>query len=255
MPRVAPGLLEPAIGVFIEGFCFTRSFTHPYSPTKIGPIHVLRDGPRKTKAPPRRDEWVAAQTAPETVDQLARKHSPGRFCLSIITADLSPNPGVVAAYKALQYRLAASEAVMVHPLQRIPRVSSPATIRRVLTPTDADRLAKAAGQRHILPEHLHRDAPLRQYLAEIDGEIVGWVRSICCARGNWHSNLFVLPRHRRKRVGSALLARLLRDDRAQGAKLAVLTASHAGAKLYPTLGYRPIGTMLLFTPQRQKDAR
>ena len=228
MPRVAPGLLKPAIAVFIEGFCFTRSFTHPYVPAKVGPIHVLRDGPRKTKAPPRRDEWVAAQTAPATVDQLARKHSPGRFCLSIITADLSPNPGVVAAYKALQYRLGASEAVMVHPLQRIPRVCSPATIRRVLTPTDADRLAKAAGQRQILPEHLHQDAPLRQYVAEIDGEIVGWVRSICCARGNWHSNLFVLPRHRRKRVGSALLARLLRDDRAHGAKLAVLTASHAG---------------------------
>src|SRR5690606_38830986 len=126
----------------------------------------------------------------------------------------------------------------------------PATIRRVLTTTDADRLTKAVGQRQILPEHLHLGAPLRQYVAEIEGEIVGWVRSICCARGNWCSNLFVLPQHRRKRIGSALLAHLLRDDRAHGAKLAVLTASRAGAKLYPTLGYRQIGTLHLFTPKR-----
>ncbi|MCB1104134.1 MAG: GNAT family N-acetyltransferase [Cephaloticoccus sp.] len=250
MPRVAPSPLAAAIDVFVAGFCFTRSFTHPYEPARIGPIRVLRDGPRQTKTPPRRDEWVASQTAPTTVDQLARQHSKGRFCLSIITGDNTPNAGVIAAYKALRYRYASSEPVMVHTLQRIPRITSPATIRRVTTPAEADRVNQAAGQRQIFPEHLESGSRLRQYFAEIDGEIVGMVRSISCAQGNWCSNMFVQPEHRRKHIGSALLASMLRDDRAHGAKLAVLTASHAGAKLYASLGYEQVGTLLLFTPQR-----
>lgn len=250
MPRVAPSPLAAAIDVFVAGFCFTRSFTHPYVPTRIGPIRVLRDGPRQTKTPPRRDEWVASQTAPVRVDQLARQHSKGRFCLSIITGDNTPNAGVIAAYKALNYRYASSEPVMVHSLRRIPRITCPATIHRVTTQAEADRVNQAAGQRQILPEHLERGSQLRQYFAEIDGEIVGMVRSIRCAQGNWCSNMFVQPKHRRKRIGSALLASMLRDDRAQGAKLAVLTASHAGSKLYASIGYKQVGTLLLFTPKR-----
>lgn len=250
VPRVDSPLLDSAIDVFVAGFCFTRSFTHPYVPAKIGPIYVLRDAPRRTKQPPRRDEWVASQTAPATVDQLARQHSKGRFCLSIITGDNSPNPVVIAAYKALNYRLGCSEPVMVHALKRIPRITCPATIHRVLTLDAADRVNQAAGQRQIFPEHLERGSRLRQYFAEIDGEIVGMVRSITCAQGNWCSNMYVQPKHRRKRIGSALLAHMLRDDRAHGARLAVLTASHAGAKLYVSIGYEQVGTLLLFTPKR-----
>ncbi len=62
--------------------------------------------------------------------------------------------------------------------------------------------------------------------------------------------MFVLPQHRRRGIATALLAQLLRDDRAGGAPQAVLTASHAGAKLYLTLGYQQIGTLLLFNPRK-----
>ncbi|MCB1105962.1 MAG: GNAT family N-acetyltransferase [Cephaloticoccus sp.] len=237
--------------VFTEGFSFTRSFTHPYVTTQVGPVRVLRDGPRKNHRDIRRDEWVAADTPPPEVDRIARENSPGRFCLSIFNDGRTPDAEVCAAYKALHYRYAVSEPVMVHPLARIPRVSCPAVIRRVQTQADADRVNKAAGQKQILAEHLRADAPLRQYFAELDGAIVGWVRSITCKSGNWCSNMYVLPKHRRKGIGSALLERMLRDDRAHGVKLAVLTASHAGAKLYATLGYRQIATLLFFTPKKR----
>lgn len=38
---------------------------------------------------------------------------------------------------------------------------------------------------------------------------------------------------------------------AAGAERAVLTASHAGAKLYPLVGYRELGTLLLYTPKKR----
>ena len=37
---------------------------------------------------------------------------------------------------------------------------------------------------------------------------------------------------------------------AEAAAEALLLATHAGAKLYATLGYRQLGTLLLYTPQK-----
>ena len=62
--------------------------------------------------------------------------------------------------------------------------------------------------------------------------------------------MFVEPDFRRRGIGKSLLLRMLRDDRAAGATLSVLLASHAGALLYPTVGYQEIGKLLLFTPRR-----
>ena len=51
-------------------------------------------------------------------------------------------------------------------------------------------------------------------------------------------------------IGRALLLKMLRDDRKLGAKCSVLTASHAGALLYPHAGYERIGTLLMFALAR-----
>lgn len=239
-----------AIEVFVQGFGFTRSFTHPYLGEKIGPLWVLRDATRKLAKDYRSEEWAACGTDPAEVDRLARKHTRGRYSICAFLPSGESDQPLRAAYKAMNYRFRVSEPVMVHDLQRIPRAASPATIMRVRDQATADALAKAAGSRQILPEHLGPAAPLRQYVAIIDGKIVGWVRSIVCRRGTWCSNMMVLPKFRRRGIASALLAQMLRDDRKSGAQSAVLTASHAGAKLYTTLCYRQIATLLLFTPKR-----
>ena len=63
--------------------------------------------------------------------------------------------------------------------------------------------------------------------------------------------LWVLRDAERRRGNyRALLCRMLRDDRAHGATMAVLTSSHPGAKLYPLVGYRQIGLLLAYTPRR-----
>jgi len=140
---------------------------------------------------------------------------------------------------------------MVHDLKRIPRFDKPVEILRVATEDMAERLNKAAKSRQVLPEHLTKDSPLHQYVALVGDKPVGWVRSIDVGHATWCSNMYVQAQFRRRGIARALMSEMLRDDRAGGAKLAVLTASHAGAKLYPIVGYKQIGTLMLYTPKKQ----
>jgi GNAT superfamily N-acetyltransferase len=283
VPPAPAAELANAIEVFARGFAFTRTFTHPYLAERVGPLWLMRDGPRR-KADYRNEEWIAHSVAPQEVDRIAREHTRGRFAVCAICAMDEPEAPLREGFKALGYRLATTESFMVHDLEEIPDFESPAKIERVLTSEAADRLAKTAGRRQILPQHLKEDAPQRQYTAEVDGQLVGWVRSIqvrsaeCGVRSadrgvwsaergvrsaergvrtdeasfeaTWCSNMYVEPAYRRRGIARAMLCRMLRDDREHGARQAVLLASHTGAKLYPVVGYRQIGTLLLFTPPK-----
>ena len=100
-------------------------------------------------------------------------------------------------------------------------------------------------------EHLVEDPPMRTYVAMVDHEIVGWVGSVVVGDATWCSNMLVLPAFRRRGIARAMLCRMLRDDRAAGAKTAVLLATHTGAKLYPVVGYKQIGTLHVFTPKKR----
>lgn len=247
----APIDIERAVEVFVRGFAFTRSFTHPYLPERVGPAWVVRDAPRKNPADYRREEWVARGADPAEIDHLARTHARGRFVVCAIRSANESDAPLRVAYKALGYRLHCTEPIMAHRLGRIPRLPEPFPIRRVVTQELADRLAKAARSRQVLPEHLCDNPPLRQYVALDDDRLVGWVRSIVVGDATWVSNMYVQPTYRRQGVGRSLLARMLRDDRSHGAALSVLSASHTGALLYPRVGYELIGELLMFTPRTQ----
>ena len=136
---------------------------------------------------------------------------------------------------------------MIHRLRRIPRVSAPAVIRRVRTAALADRLAKAARSRQILPEHLREDSPQRQYVAMAGGAIVGWVGSIAVGDATWCQNMYVAPglpapRHRPRhavptaarrpcgRNGAGRAARL--PHRRQAVRLGGLRADRHAAVLH-----------------------
>lgn len=244
------GSLTRAIEVFVEGFGFTQSFTHPYIGEQIEPLWVVRDAPRKNAKDYRREEWCAFKISAEETDQLVRQHTRGSFAICAFHGVDTSDESLRANYKALGYRLGATESLMVHALKQIPNIKSPATIQRVMTTELADAVAKQARHRQILPEHLNDKAPIRLYAALIDGEVVGWVRSIVCQGGSWVSNMEVGSEFRRQKIASALLVKMMRDDRKQGIKASTLTSSKAGAKLYTTLGYQPLGSLLLFTPPK-----
>jgi GNAT superfamily N-acetyltransferase len=241
-----------AIEAFVRGFAFTRSFTHPFAAERIGPVWVMRDAPRKRPSDYyRREEWVGYGVDPAEMDRIARNETRGGYAICAIRSMNESDAPLRAAYKALGYRLGTTEPMMLHPLRRIPRLSPPYPIRRVLTPNLAEALAKAAGARQVLAEHLAEDALLRQYVALDDGKPVGWVRSIVAGEATWVSNMHVIPAYRRRGIGRSLLARMLRDDRAHGSAVSVLLSSHTGALLYPSVGYEQIGELLMFTPKRR----
>ena len=239
-----------AIEVFARGFSYTRGFTHPYPARRIRSMWHLKDGPR-TKGSYRREEWIAYGVTPRRIHQAGLKHSHHRYCVSAIYGTEESPEVLREQFKALGYRLGSTEALMIHDLKRIPRVANPVDVKRVRTRDLADRLNKAAGARQILPGHLGTDTPLRQYVALAEGEPVGWVRSNDTEAGTWCSNVYVKPSFRRRGIARALMCRMLRDDRKFGAQMSVLTASHAGANLYPLVGYRQIGTLMIYAPKRK----
>jgi GNAT superfamily N-acetyltransferase len=156
------------------------------------------------------------------------------------------------AYKSLNYRLQTTEPLFIHDLKKIPRVKSPAIIVRVLTGELAEKLGEAQNMKPMKANELAKDAPIRQYAAVVDDQIVGWVSSISVGKRTWVSNLVVKHAFRRRGIGKALMAKMLRDDRAAGSIASALLASHAGAMLYPLVGYRQIGEMLVLNPPRRK---
>jgi GNAT superfamily N-acetyltransferase len=242
------------IETFVRGFAFTRSFTHPYLPEHVGGVWVVRDAPRKRAADYRREEWIAWGDEPAEVDRLARRHARGHYCVCAFRATAEPDATLRTAYKALGYRLGGTEPFMTHRLSRVPKVPEPCPVVRVSCVDHANRLAKAARTRQVLPHHLDDDSPLWQYVA-LDGDRpVGWVRSVVVPTATgpaaWVSNMFVLPAWRRRGIGRSMLARMLRDDRRRGATRSVLLASHTGAMLYPRVGYESLGELLIYTPVR-----
>jgi len=238
--------MADAIEVFVRGHSAGRSRTFPYQAHRIQSLWVMRDAPRKNPRDYRKEEWIAYDVAAHEVDALARRHSRGRFFVGAMVETGAGDEPVRAAYRSLGYRLIATEGFFVQRLRRIPKVPLPLPIERVRTPELASRLAEATRSRPILPNLLKNDAPFRQYVA-LDGEdIVGRVRSVDAAGATWCADMYVSAPYRRRGIGRALLCRMLRDDRARGAKCSVLTASHVGALLYPRVGYERIGTLLLF---------
>jgi GNAT superfamily N-acetyltransferase len=242
--------IEFSIEVFVRGHSAGRSRTFPYEASRVGPLWVMRDAPRRNARDYRKEEWIAYGVDAKEADTVARRHARGRFFLCVMIGEGEPDQPTRVAYKALGYRLLATEGFFVQRLQRIPRARSPVAIERVRTPELAARLGKATRTRPIASDLLGEGAPFRQYVA-FDGEdIVGRVRSVDAVGATWCADMYVAPSHRRRGIGQALLCRMLRDDRAGGSKCSVLTASHTGALLYPRVGYDRIGTLFMFAPRR-----
>jgi GNAT superfamily N-acetyltransferase len=244
--------LERAIEVFVHGFAFTRSFTHPYLAEQIQPgVWVLRDAPR-ARSDYRGEEYVAASISAAALDALARRHTRGRFRICVMQSIAESDAPIRAAFRALGYRLMTTESLMLHRLASLGPVAGSYPVVRVTTEAQAQLLAQAAGSRQILPEHLAVDpAPMRQYMALDGGTPVGWVGSVVVGDCAWCTSMFVVPSHRRRGIARALLIRMLADDKAMGAQANILLASHAGARLYPTVGYETIGKLLMFAPPKQ----
>jgi GNAT superfamily N-acetyltransferase len=246
--------IEHALKVFVHGFCYEKSRTHPYEYFRVGKLWVMRDVERKNAKDYRKEEWIAYDVAPREVDAAARQGTRGRFFVCALCGPNDDEEALRSGYKAIGYRLLATETLFVQRLKAIPRrkASSAAgiAIDRVKTVEMAERFGKATRTRPIPREHLGTGAAFRQYVALEGDDLVGWVRSVNADDSTWCSNMHVRPAHRRRGIGRALLTRMLADDRRCGAKRSVLLSSHTGALLYPQVGYQPLGRLFIFAPRK-----
>jgi len=243
--------ITEAIDAFLRGYCAGKSRTHPYEWSCVEGVWIMRDAPRRNARDYRKEEWIAYDVEPANVDRIARHHTRGRFFIGAVHGVDEPDGPLRSAYKQLGYRLLVTEPLFRHRLERIPPTPSPVAIQRVRTRARAEKFAKATRSRPIPPEHLGPDAPFRQYVAIDDGELVGWVRSVDAGSATWCADMYVRPSHRRRGIGAGLLGKMLRDDRKRGASQSVLLSSHAGALLYPRVGYERIGGLLIFVPRKK----
>lgn len=242
--------LIEAADVFGYGFTYTRSFTHPYVHSELGPLRIMRNDPPRPRDP-RNEEIISVGVDPATTLAVVRQYAAKKFALCVLHGINEPEATLIAAYKAGGFRLNHREAMMVMRIEELRPLDQPVEIRRVTTEAEAAAVAKAARSRQILPDQFGDDAPLRLYAAWDQDEVVGWVRSIAGPhKAAWVSNMFVRLDHRRKGIGSALMTRLLEGDSERGIAWSVLLASNAGAQLYPHIGYRKIGQLLIFTPRK-----
>jgi len=246
--------MDFALEVLVRGHSAGKSRTFPYEASRVGPLWVMRDAPRKNPRDYRKEEWIAHDVDAQEVDAIARRHTRGRFFVCAMVGDGEPHEPTRSAYKSLGYRLLATEGFFVQRLTRIPKSPAPVSIERVRTPELAARLGEMTRTRPIADSLLRKDGPFRQYVALDGKDIVGRVRSVDAVGATWCADMYVNPSYRRRGIGQALLCRMLRDDRARGSKSSVLTASHAGALLYPRVGYERIGTLLMFVPRKTKSA-
>lgn len=242
---------EAAIEVFVHGYSAGRSRTFPCEVSRVGPLWLMRDAPRKNPRDYRSEEWIVHDVDPHQADAIVRRHARPSFAVSVVIATGQPDEPIRSAYKALGYRLLRTEGFFVQPLRHIPEPPAVVAIERVTTAERAEQLAKIIRRQPIATNLLGEDAPLRQYVA-VDGDaIVGRVRSVEAVGSTWCEAMYVEPSHRRRGIGQALMAKMLSDDRAHGSRCSVLTATHAGALLYPRMGYQQIGTLLIFAPKKQ----
>lgn len=242
-----------AIEVFVRGFAFTKSRTYPYEVLQINGVWAMRDAERKNAQDYRKEEWIGFGVEPSLLHETARKNTRGRYFLGALETDPDAISKTRDIYRSLGYRLLSTEPLFIHDLSRIPSGRSSANIVRMNTGPLAEAYAKEAKLRPIPAEHLASNSPWRHYLAFADDRIVGWVSSIKVDDSNWCSNLVVRSAFRRKGIGSALLCKMLRDDRTRGSSRSILLSSHVGALVYPEVGYRQLGTLLILVPKKKRE--
>jgi GNAT superfamily N-acetyltransferase len=129
-------------------------------------------------------------------------------------ADGDPDEPTRTAYKALGYRLLATEGLSVQRLKPIPQLPHPVAIEPVCTPELAVRLGKVTRTWPIPSNLLGQDAPFRHYVQSMEAISLG----ACAVAATWCGDMYVNPSHRRCGIGQALQSTMLRNDRARGSK-------------------------------------
>ena len=154
-------------------------------------------------------------------------------------------------FKALGCRLGATEAFMDNDAPTIDATEPIIPIVRIADQAHADAIGKAWRRKQILSRDIGDDNAIHRVYTIHDGQkYIGSCGSIRVGNSSWISSLYVDADYRRKGLGTALMTRVMSDDRALGITKSVLLASHTGAMLYPQVGFTQLGTLYIYNPPK-----
>jgi len=232
---------DEAIEIFVNAYCLAKSRTHPYVSSRHGDLWVMRDGPGK-KRDPRKIEVVTHGIAPAEVVRQVQDLALGWHFVSYLHENQEDLTKIRSQFRAIGYRAIATEWLFVHDLNDI----LPATSEPPAKLIDSPELLATIKQRASHPAKLR--AGIRLYGVWDEEGDKGWVQSVPFGKSAWTANLYVHEQFRRHGYASSLMCLLLQDDKRLGFEANVLLASTAGAKLYPKLGFKELGTLQIFCP-------
>jgi GNAT superfamily N-acetyltransferase len=143
-------------------------------------------------------------------------------------------PGMAVALEAIDWDVAAPAGLAIAPVGDEASLADWVDVWIFPLPEDVRRLFRDA-LRH---RALRPDAPWRYYVGRLDGRPVATVELFTDAGVAAVHYVVTLPEVRRQGIGAAMTRHALRDARQLGYRVAVLTASPDGFRVYHRLGFR-----------------
>ena len=231
--------------LFIAGFTDSGHARHHATRFRAGPLEAVRFAAGELSGTPF-EEFFVRDCDPAAALAAVAAHQPlPRHYLTV----LEDRSGLRETYERGGYRLDDTETLMVCDLAVLaPLTPSPGVTLLCEEEADWHNRNDPQGTRWALPENL-ADPRMAHYAIVRDGQLMARGRNLWLnARQSYVSRVYVAEAWRGQGLARALMARLLADDIARGARWSVLTASRMGERLYAGLGYRVLGTILIFEP-------
>lgn len=231
--------------LFIAGFTDSGHARRHATRFRAGPLEAVRFAAGELSGTPF-EEFFVRDCDPAAALAAVTAHQPlPRHYLTV----LEDRPGLRETYERAGYHLDDTETLMVCDLAAL-ALLTPAPGVTLLREDTADwhNRNDPQGTRWALPENL-ADSRMSHYAIVRDGQLVARGRNLWLdAQHSYVSRVYVAEAWRGQRLARTLMARLLADDIARGARWSVLTASRMGERLYTRRGYCALGTILIFEP-------
>lgn len=233
--------------LFIAGFTDTAYARRVARRFRAGPLEAVRFASDEDKPGEPFDEYFVQRCGPEEAVAAVTAAAPLAEHYLTVLAD---QPGLEPAYARGGYRLSHSETLMACDLAAatVSELDEPVLLVQAADDAAALNAADPQGIAWIVPDNLH-DPRMAHYAILRDGRPIARGRNLRLdAAHSYVSRVYTAETHRGQGLARALMARILADDCARGARWSVLTASGMGERLYRRLGYQALGTILIFEP-------
>jgi GNAT superfamily N-acetyltransferase len=235
-----------AWNLFIAGFTDSGHARRHATRFRAGPLAAVSFAAGELNGAPFEEFFVRACDPAIALAAVARHQPLPRHYLTV----LEDRPGLREDYERGGYRLDDTETLMACDLAALPGLTPAHAVTLIHTAEDAawHNTNDPQGMRWILPENL-ADPRMAHYAIVRNEQLMARGRNLWLdAQHSYVSRVHVAEAQRGHGLARALMARLLADDIARGARWSVLTASHMGAPLYARLGYLSLGAILIFEP-------